>query len=137
LPSKPVLTYQTTNGLNDLLSKSYLERAKKKKSHKKSSSDFSPNFDRFQYLQLVITLFPRTVHSLTGWSVRNPFGTLPYEFPTLCDFARFRRGVTDTSLLQLYDTASLVTRLCTFRDYCRLTRDVIQNCRKIKSTCPC
>jgi len=43
----------------------------------------------------------------------------------LCDFASFRSGVTDTSLLQGYDIVSLVTWLSKLRDYYQLTRDVI------------
>lgn len=104
------------------------------KSHKKSNSDFLPQFDRIQYPQLVVILLSRTARSLTGWSTHNPSGNV--DIFMLCEFASIRSGVTDTSLLQRHDTASLVTRLSTFRDYCQLTLDMISNCRRIKSTCP-
>jgi hypothetical protein len=52
-----------------------------------------------------------------------------------CEFVNFRSDVTDISLHQRYDTASLVSGCSTFQDYGRIPRDIL-NCRKIKSTCP-
>jgi hypothetical protein len=132
-PLKHVLTYRNQNGFTCSSSKNLLGVGNYNKSQKKSSSEFSPQFDRIHYPQLLITLHSPTVHS----QLFGQFAThlVPYGISMLCEIPSIRNGWIDIYLLQWLDTASLVNQFSTFADYCLQIRDVISDCRRTKSKC--